>query len=318
MSELVASFRKGFITLSPSVKLILVVVLVFLFALFGSLIAMIIAIPAYNYNLLELSNILADPSRENVAVIRFFQIFQSITLFIIPSLLAAWLFSEKPFRYLNADRRISGFTVLLVLISIFSAIPFLNYITELNSQLDLPMWLDNIEKKMIRLEESAAELTELFLETNSTGDLLLNFLMIAILPALGEEFLFRGLLQRLFTQWVRNSHVAIIITSFLFSFIHFQFFGFVPRLLLGLYFGYLMYWSGSIWVPVIAHLINNGLAVMYYHFAGDQAGNTTIENVGISNSSHYLLYISIFMTFVIIGMIYMREKNQSPADRNFF
>lgn len=317
MSESVVSFRTSFINLSPSVKLIMLVVIVLLFALFGTLLAMIIAIPAYDYTLFQLSDILADPDRDNIAVIKFFQIFQSITLFILPALLAAWLFSEKPIRYLSADKGTSVFTILLVLFSIISSIPLMNFVTELNSMLDLPVWLDNIEIKMIQMEESAAELTELFLESNSTGVLLVNFLMIAILPAIGEEFLFRGVLQKLFSQWIRNEHLAILLTAFLFSFIHFQFFGFVPRFLLGIYFGYLMLWSGSIWVPVIAHLINNGMAVLYYHFAGDQVGKTSIDNIGVSDSSHYLLYISIFVSLVIIGIIYLTEKEKSAGNRNF-
>jgi len=298
--------------------MLLLVLLILLFALFGTLLAMIIAIPAYNYNLSELSDILADPNSDNISVIKFFQIFQSITLFIIPALMAAWLFSENPPAYLFANHGSSVFTFLLVSVSIVAAIPLLNYVTQLNSLLELPVWMNGIEQKMINMEESAAELTGLFLETHSTQDLLLNFLMIAILPAIGEEFLFRGVIQHLFSQWFRNGHAAAIITAFLFSFIHFQFFGFLPRFLLGLYFGYLLLWSGSIWVPVIAHLVNNGLAVFYYHYSGEGTGETTIENIGISDSSHYLLYISIFFTAVIVGMIYLREKESSFFNRNFF
>ncbi len=319
MAVLTTSFRQSFINLSPSVKLILLVLLVLLFALFGSLLAMIVAIPAYNYSLMELSRIVTDPDSENIDVIRFFQIFQSITLFIFPSILAAWLYSEKPYAYISGNRRVSGITLLLVLFSIIVAIPVLNFVTELNSMLDLPIWLDNIEKKMILMEESAAELTELFLQSQSNTDLLINFLMIAILPAIGEEFLFRGLIQKLLGEWFKNSHMAIIITALLFSFIHFQFFGFVPRFMLGLYFGYLLFWSGSIWVPVIAHLINNGLAVLYYHFAGGHVGTTALDNIGTADNSHYLVYLSVFITSVIIGIIYMREKEKKlPLNRNFF
>ncbi|HEX2394226.1 MAG TPA: CPBP family intramembrane glutamic endopeptidase [Bacteroidales bacterium] len=316
MSEFISSFRQSFIVLSPSLKLVVFVIVVLLFWLFGSLLAMIIAVPAFHYEVFELLDMLTDPNREDIAVIKFLQIFQSINLFIIPSLFAAWLFSEKPAEFIFANRISSGFTILLVLFSIISAIPFLNYVTELNSGLDLPAWMDKIEQKMIRMEETAAELTELFLETNSTSDLIVNLIMVAILPAIGEEFLFRGLIQRLLVQWFRNGHAAIITTAFLFSFIHFQFFGFVPRFLLGLYFGYLLVWSGSIWLPVLAHLINNGLAVFYYHYAGDNAGNTTIDNIGTSDNSQYLLYVSIFITSLIIGVIYLREKERSAANGN--
>lgn len=316
MSEFVSSFRLGFIRLSPPLKLLALVFLVLVFALFGSLLAMIIAIPAYNYNLFELSGILSDPNAENITVIKFFQIFQSVTLFIIPALLAAWLFSERPAEFVSVKRTPSLLTILWVTFSIIVAIPFLNYLTELNSRLDLPFWLDKVEQKMISMEETAAELTGLFLATDSAGDLVVNFIMIAILPALGEELLFRGLIQKLFSQWFRSGHIAIVGTAFLFSFIHFQFFGFVPRFLLGLYFGYLLFWSGSLWLPVMAHLINNGLAVFYYHYAGDSQAGTTIENIGISDSSHYMLYVSIFLTTVIIAIIYLREKGKSTVNSN--
>jgi hypothetical protein len=276
----------------------------------------IIAMPAFNYNLTELSEVLSSPGRENIAVVKFFQIFQSITLFIIPSVLAAWLFSEKPAEYLPVNRSLSVLTIIMVLFSVVSAIPFLNYVTELNSRLDLPGWLEVIEQKMIQMEETAAELTGLFLESNTTADLIINCIMIAILPAVGEEFLFRGVAQKLFTQLLRNSHIAIILTAFFFSFIHFQFFGFVPRFLLGLYFGYLLLWSGSIWVPVAAHLINNGLAVVYYHFYGNHSVETTIDNIGISGSSHYLVYVSVLITSMVIGMIYLRERERSASYRN--
>lgn len=318
MPDLFLSFRRNFITMSPGAKLVLLLLMVLFFALFGTLLAMIIAVPAYNYTLIELSEILTDPDRQNIGIFKFFQIVQSITLFILPSLMAAWLFSEKPRQFLNADGGIKMVTIFLVLLSILTAIPLLNYVTEINSGMNLPAWMDNIERKMIRMEETAAELTQLFLESNTISVLLVNFLMIAILPAIGEEFLFRGVIQNLFSQWFKSGHMAIIVTAFIFSFIHFQFFGFLPRFLLGLYFGYLLLWSGSIWIPVIAHLINNGMAVLYYHFsAGGAEGSTTIENIGVSGNSHYLLFLSVFLTFVIIGMIYLRERDESAGHRNF-
>ncbi len=313
MSEFLASFRQGFIRLSAPGKLFVLVIILLVFALFGSLLAMVIAIPAFNYSIFELSEILSDPNEGNITVIKFFQIFQAITLFVIPGLFAAWLFGEKPAQYIRVHKAPSLVNVMLVMFSIVTAIPFLNYVTELNSRLDLPYWLDKVEEKMINMEETAAELTELFLVTKTTSDLIVNLIMIAILPAIGEELIFRGLIQRLFSQWFRNSHLAILGTAFLFSFIHFQFFGFVPRFLLGLYFGYLLLWSGTLWLPVLAHLINNGLAVLYYHFA---AGNQTdtIDKIGISESSRYMLYVSIVLTVILVSVIYLREKENSSIN----
>jgi membrane protease YdiL (CAAX protease family) len=195
-----------------------------------------------------------------------------------------------------------------------AAIPFMNAVTELNSALDLPVWLDAVEQKIKLMEENAARLTELFLKSETYGQLAFNLLMIAVLPALGEEFLFRGVLQRLFTEWTKNKHVGILIGAFVFSFIHFQFYGFIPRFLLGLYFGYLLIWSSSIWVPVAAHFINNGVAVIYYHFASQPMGETPMDQLGISESGNYLLYLSFFITILFVGMIYQHEQKRShPA-----
>jgi len=298
MSLLVNALRQSFINTSAPAKLVLLVFLVLLFALLGSVVAIVT----------ELYRMIENPDAGNIDVIKLFQIVQSVFLFIVPALIAAWLFSENTFTYLRADQKTSGITLLVVSISLFLAVPMLNMITNLNAQLNLPVWLDGLEKKMMALEESAGRLTELFLDSDSAMDLAINFLMIAILPAIGEELLFRGILQRLFIEWTKNNHYGIIISAFLFSFIHFQFYGFLPRFLLGLYFGYLMLWSSSLWVPVIGHMINNGMAVVYYHFANQPVGETALDKVGTADNGNYVIYLSVFFTCVCLGMIYVHEK----------
>jgi membrane protease YdiL (CAAX protease family) len=163
------------------------------------------------------------------------------------------------------------------------------------------------------LEDNAAALTELFLKGSTLGDLVVNFIMIAILPAIGEEFLFRGVIQRLFAEWTKSVHWGVVIAAFLFSFIHFQFYGFVPRFLLGLYFGYLLVWSSSIWLPVLGHLVNNGIAVVVYHFAKQPAGSTTLDTLGTPESGFYTLYISVFLTCGLIGLIYLHTRQKAAS-----
>jgi membrane protease YdiL (CAAX protease family) len=116
------------------------------------------------------------------------------------------------------------------------------------------------------LRNNYSQLTNLFLDTRSTADFIENMAIMAVLPALGEELLFRGIFQRLFSDWARSIHWGIIITSLLFSFFHFEFYGFLPRFLLGILFGYLLIWTASIWIPMLAHFINNGIIVGYYFF----------------------------------------------------
>lgn len=308
MSELTKTLRQGFIQMSVPAKLLLLLLLVLFFLIVGSATSVIISVPLFGYDMSTLYRLIENPDADHIAIVKFFQIVQSVFLFLMPAMLAAWLFSGNAIKYLQADRKTSAYTLSLILLSLFIAVPLMNFVTYVNSMLDLPDQLNGLENKIKVMEENAGKLTELFLESNSYTDLAVNFLMIAILPALGEEFLFRGILQRLFIDWTKNNHVGVILAAFLFSFIHFQFYGFLPRFLLGLYFGYLLIWSSSIWVPVAGHLINNGIAVFYYHFATKPMGDTVMDKLGTEPGGHYALYLSVFLTALIVGLIYLHEK----------
>jgi hypothetical protein len=307
---LFSSFRQAFIPMSAGARFLILAFLVLFFFLIGSLLAVLLAMPIYHHDLVSLANVLKYPDDNNIAIVRFFQIIQSVTMFIVPALVAAWMFSLKPGEYLNAEKNPSPLTLSLVLVSLITVVPAMNMIAALNARLDLPVSLSWLETEIKAWEESAEKLTQLFLKSNSWTDLTVNLIMIAVLPAIGEEFLFRGHLQKLFIRMTRNNHAGIIISALLFSFIHLQFYGFLPRFLLGLYFGYLLFWSGSIWVPVTAHLINNGVAVLYYHFAGDPMGETVLDKAGTGEDGNYIVYLSVFITSLVIAMIYLQERNK--------
>jgi uncharacterized protein len=309
-SSLTYNFRQGFIRMSTPVKLLLLILLVLGFLLISSLLGILLARPIFGLNMGQVYQILSNPEKDNLAVIKYFQIIQSIFLFLVPALIAAWLFSQDTLQYLQADRKPEGTTLLLVILTVIVAIPFLNALALFNSEMVLPPWLHSLEVRIKSMEESAGKLTGLFLTGGDGFTLALNLFMIAVLPALGEEFLFRGLIQRLFTELSRNKHVGIWLAAFLFSFIHFQFYGFLPRFLLGLYFGYLLAWSGSIWVPVTGHFINNGIAVLYYHFATEPMGETTMDKLGTSKDYNFILYLSIISTALLVAYTYVRQRER--------
>jgi membrane protease YdiL (CAAX protease family) len=301
-------FRQGFIRMSPPIKLLLLILLVLGFLLISSILGIILAKPIFNMDIARIYQILSVPDEENLSVVKYFQIIQSVFLFIVPALIAAWLFSEHMFHYLRADKKPEAVTLLLVILTIVVAIPLLNALALFNSEMVLPEWMHSLEVKIRSLEETAGKLTGLFLTGGNGFTLALNMFMIAVLPALGEEFLFRGVIQRLLTEWTHNKHVGVWIAAFIFSFIHFQFYGFLPRFLLGLYFGYLLVWSSSIWVPVTGHFINNGVAVLYYHFAAEPMGETGMDKLGTSKDFNYVLYLSIISTVVLLTFIYRRAN----------
>jgi hypothetical protein len=310
MSVFTKTLRQSFIQMSSPAKLILLLLLVVFFMLMGSAVAILISVPLFGHDLSAIISMIENPEAGNIGLVKFFQIIQSIFLFIIPALIAAWLFSENAFHYLEAGNKASSITLVLVLASLFMAIPLMNFLASVNSRLDFPHWLNGLESRIRAMEDSAGKLTELFLKSETMTDLAVNLLMIAILPAVGEEFLFRGVLQKLFISWTRNTHAGVILAAFTFSFIHFQFYGFIPRFLLGLYFGYLLVWSSSIWVPVTGHLINNGIAVVYYRYTIQPMGETAMDKIGTDPGGNYMLYISVFLTALFIGLIYQHERKR--------
>ena len=303
-------FRQGFIRMSPPTKILLLIFLVFGFLLISSVLGILLAKPIFGMNLAEIYQVLSNPDADNLSLVKYFQIIQSVFLFLVPALIAAWLYSEHMPRYLQADKKPGALTLLLVMITLIVAIPFLNALALFNSEMVLPQWMHSLEVKIKSMEETAGRLTGLFLTGGDGFTLALNMFMIAVLPALGEEFLFRGIIQRLLTEWTTSKHVGIWLAAFLFSFIHFQFYGFLPRFLLGLYFGYLLLWSSSIWVPVTGHFINNGVAVLYYHFAAKPMGETNMDKLGTSKEYNYVLYLSIIFTVLLLVFTYMKEKQR--------
>jgi membrane protease YdiL (CAAX protease family) len=236
---------------------------------------------------------------------------QTIFAFIVPAVLAAWLFSLDTFGYLKAKTWPSSVSFALLLVLMLVAIPFLNAVTALNAGFNLPESMDKVEQFIVGLEESAIRLTELFTSMENSGELAFNLFMIAVLPAIGEELLFRGVLQNLFIEWSKNKHIGIFLSAFVFSFFHLQFFGFLPRLLLGIYLGYLLVISGSIWLPVAGHFINNALIIIYYYFTSEPAGETFLEKIGTERGTFFIAAVSLLLTTLMFMLINRNEKKES-------
>jgi membrane protease YdiL (CAAX protease family) len=155
----------------------------------------------------------------------------------------------------------------IVLLFLFAFSPVMQLVGEWNASMSLPESLRAVEVWMRAQEDSMAELTAKVVMVDSVPLLLLNVLVMAIFPAIAEEFFFRGSLMHIIQRMVRNPHTSIWITAVIFSAIHLQFYGFFPRLLLGALFGYMMLWSGNIWVPIVGHFINNAsvtILAFYY------------------------------------------------------
>lgn len=238
--------------------------------------------------------------------LRLAQLLQSIGLFILPPLLLAYVWSSTPSEWLQTHRRPALPLSMLVVLIMWAAIPAINLLGSLNQQLHLPDSMAALETTLKAMEAEAEALTERLLVMNNAGELLITIGLVALIPAVGEELFFRGTIQKLIhTKW--GPHAAVWLTALLFSAIHFQFYGFVPRMMLGALMGYLMVWSGSLWYPVIAHFINNATVVLFY-FA-DQKGwiHFDLENFG-GRETAIAGYISIGMVSFLLWMYRRRQQ----------
>lgn len=191
------------------------------------------------------------------------QCVQGLFTFILPSVALAYLFSSSPTQYLHINKAPQTIAVFLTIGCMLVSIPLMNLIISWNESLVLPNWLAGVESWMKAKEIEAKTVTDLLLNTRSIGGLFINILLIGVIAGVGEEFLFRGIIQRLIQDKTKRTHAAIWITAILFSAIHLQFYGFFPRMLLGAFFGYLVVWSGNLWLPVIAHFFNNAMGVTF-------------------------------------------------------
>lgn len=250
---------------------------------------------------------------DDVIALKALTAIQHILLFVIPPIAAAFVFSKSITEYLYINKTKIVFVILTIVIIIL-ALPIINFTGFLNAKLSLPESLSGLEKIMKEMEDSAKVLTEKILNVNSTSGLALNLFVIALLPAIGEELIFRGILLRLFNEWFNNIHIAIFVSGFLFSFIHFQFYGFIPRMLLGIVFGYLLYWSGSILMPMLAHFLNNAFAVSAYYFMKDKNILEKTESFGTEPST----YIYLFVSFVLLILFFYIFRKEGRVKKIFF
>ena len=250
--------KSGSTARHPFTSLLLLVLLMFAGALLFTILAAIVVIAMYGFKPL-----MGISSGEGFSIeaIRIFQIFTSTGMFIAPALFFAKLESQNWIAYL----KLKGFPIILVLLTVLimlSSAPMLEWSSDLNKNMKFPGFLKELEEWMLLKEREMAVMTKQLLKMESVPVLFVNILMLAIIPAIGEEFIFRGCLQKIFARWTINKHAAIWVTAIIFSGIHFQFYGFIPRMLLGALFGYLLVWSGSLWIPILAHFMNNFVAVI--------------------------------------------------------
>lgn len=231
-------------------------------------------------------------------------------MFFMPAYTLIVWSNKPPVSYLglghsNNTLFLSLFAFLILLVSM----PFISLLGQLNQSLVLPHWLSDLEVWMKNLELSAEETTNLLLAGTSIWDYLGNILFIGVFAAVAEEVFFRGALQQLLVRLFKNKHIGVWMTAFIFSLMHLQFYGFLPRVILGVILGYLFVWSNNLWIPILVHFMNNALVVTFNFFF---RGNSLYES---------LANPSFTPTFILSGLLslvlvtYLLKVYQSETNR---
>lgn len=232
----------------------------------------------------------------------------SVGTFLIPSMILQYI--ERPYsNYFPINNKKILTFAFLIFIFLFALNPVMEVVSEWNLKMKLPESISSLESWMYQKEEEMKDLTENIVMVDSVKLLFANLLVMALVPAVVEEFYFRGSLQNICNRIFKNTHAAIWITAIIFSLIHLQFYGFFPRMILGVIFGYSLYWSGNIWVPVIGHFINNATVTLlgfYYH----QQGKTFDDLQQASLTDWYFIIPSIIFS-IAIGLYFYKIRNKN-------
>lgn len=250
---------------------------------------------------------------DSLNFIRVLQVFQSVFIFLVPALLCAYLFNEDGCQYLKIKKAVNLKVLIYSIILIVAIQPLISFTGYYNKMMTLPESLSELEQSMQAMENSAAALLERLMADHSPDVVIANFIVIAVAAGITEEFFFRGSLQQLVKKICHNRHVTVWITAFIFSFIHFQFYGFVPRMLLGALLGYIFLWSGNLWIPVIVHTLNNALSVALYYKFHSTPVYDRLESFGTGDTV-WATVASIAVTGVILSLLSREYQRNNPEE----
>lgn len=246
---------------------------------------------------------------EMILSLKLAQMLTVFLLFVGPSFLFAHVLLPDRIAGLTLGQLPNKTIVFLSCILIIAAQPLINFLASMNAEMHLPSFMAETEQWMKNSEETLKKFTEAFLADKSIGGLILNLFIIAFLAAVGEELFFRGVLQKILHLTIKNVHVAVWLSAIIFSAVHMQFFGFIPRVILGAVLGYLFAWSGSLWVPIIVHFVNNGAAVLFSYFSEVETIKE-MERTGGSSNDFIFVIASIIVTGGLMFLISKRKKEQ--------
>ena len=260
----------------------------------------------------SLANLTSESASSTRDFIRTNLLINHLTTFVIPGVLFSYFFYKgKWARFLRIDKIPKVYNVFLGSILILAAFPLAQFAYWLNMQIPMPSLL-------VEMEQGTAEMVKNLLLVDQPHELWFNLFIIAVIPAIGEEFIFRGILQKKLMEQFKKPHVAIWVAALIFSAIHMQFQGFLSRVLLGAILGYLYHWTGNLWVPIIAHLVNNAVQIVGQYFF--QKG---MIDINLDDSMIEVNWPMTIIAFIVVGglsyaIMQLNKNNQNQKNESGF
>lgn len=299
-----------------SLKLLFIGLLIIVSTLVFSALAYLLTKPLFGINIFSNPEILSNLKNINVIrALKFLQIINSFAIFLVPPVIYSFLSSNRPGHFLQVQRMPHIISLTGAALVMIFGLPLINWLAQMNSMMQFPSFMSGIEHWMKNSEQQSSDVITVFLSVGTVKGFIVNMVMMALLPAITEEIFFRGMLMRVLADWTKRVHLSIFISALLFSAIHMQFYGFIPRFLMGVFFGYLLIWSRSLWVPVFAHFINNSLAVVYAWLLNNKLAAADLDKTGTDSSDYFTLLFSVGSVAILIFAIYYFENREHFAYR---
>jgi len=294
----------------PGMQFLMLTGVAIAFVFVGALIAMGIISVLYGFNTFTAIATFNTAAPHFITAVWILQIV-STTLPIVGTALffSGVIVNDIP-GYIKPGFRFPWGLMVLIFAVMFVALPLIEFLSNLNQMVPMPHWLEWLKEN----EKSNEKIMTEMLNMKSLWDVISNVLFIGLFTGIAEEFLFRGVLQTIFFRWTKNIHVAIWITAILFSAFHMEFYGFFPRILLGLLFGYFVAWSGSIWTGVWAHFINNGTIVIVTYLFQQKIFTGDVNDQHIFGTPAYMVSFVVTAGLLFIYHRTMFLKNKTAVE----
>lgn len=296
---------------NPWTSVFYLVLLFLAWNLFSQLIGTAIAVGAAGVSFMESQQLLEPPFTSKSKV--FMYVAQGVSHFLGFTLFSLFFIKvmDKVSLKTYFNKKNIGFRgSILIVLATFSFMIFNSIIIDWNMNIEFPEFMRGFGEWARSMEDRLKELTELFSSYGSFWEMLIALVIIGVLPAVGEELVFRGLLQKKLELATKNAHIAIWVSAIIFGVFHMQFFGVAPRILLGALFGYIYLYSGNIWYPILAHFVNNGLAVIMMYL-----GPLYIDDFDVSEVDTaipvYISMIALLACFVFFR--YFKQLIKEPV-----